>query len=118
MVTSYQIVLVSAIRILPANGAYEPRGISRVVFDVLVRSDFFLDIFSGDFTIPENLGDKSATDGLTAMDGNHGTPAIGVTEEVMAPLDPNEIKTKAPKRLEELGAVKCGNCAHAMTATR
>jgi len=88
------------------------------VFDALVRSDFFLDIFSGDFTIPENLGDMSATDGLAAMDGNHGAPAIGVTEEVMAPLDPNEIKTKAPKRLEELGAVKCGKCAHAMTATR
>ena len=88
------------------------------MFDALVRSDFFLDIFSGDFTIPENLGNESATDGLAAMDGNHGTPAIGVTVEVMAPLDPNEIKTKAPKRLEELGAVKCGNCAHAMTATR
>ena len=72
------------------------------MFDVLVRSDFFLDIFSGDFTIPENLGDKSATDGLAAMDGNHGTPAIGVTEEVMAPLDPNEIKTKATKRLDKL----------------
>ena len=88
------------------------------MFDALVRSDFFLDIFADDFTIPENLGDKSAANGLAAMDGNHGAPAIGVTEEVMASLDPNGIKTKASKRLEELGAVKCGKCAHAMTETR
>ena len=74
------------------------------MFDALVRSDFFLDIFSGDFTIPKNLGDKSATDGLAAMYWNHGTPAIGVTQEVMASLDPNKIKTKATKRLEELSA--------------
>ena len=85
---------------------------------MLVRSDFFLDIFSGDFTIPENLGNESATDGLAAMNGNHGAPAVGVTEKVMAPIDPNEIETKATKCLEELGGVKCGKCAHAMTATR
>ena len=84
----------------------------------LVRSDFFPDVFSGDFTIPENLGNEPASDGLAAMDGNHGTPTVGVTEEVMASLDPNEIKTKATKRLDELVAVKCGKCAHAMTATR
>lgn len=102
----------------PANVTHEPRGVSRVVFDALVRSDFFLDLFSGDFTIPENLGDKSATDGLAAMDRNHGASAVGVTEEMMASLGPNEIKTKATKRLDELGAVKCGKGAHAMTATR
>ena len=89
-----------------------------VVFHALVRSDLFPDIFSGDFTIPENLGEESATDGFAAMDGNHRAPAVGVTEEVMASLDANEIKAKATKRLDKLGAVKCGKCAHAMTATR
>ena len=89
-----------------------------VVFHALVRSDLFPDIFSGDFTIPENLGKESATDGFAAMDGNHCTPAIGVTEEVMASLNANEIKTKATKHLDELGAVKCGKRAHAMTAIR
>ncbi len=72
----------------------------------------------GDFTIPENLSNESATDGFAAMDWNYGTPAIWVTEEVMASLDPNEIKTKATKCRDELGTVKCGKCAHAMTATR
>ena len=62
-----------------ANDAHEPLCVSRVVFNALARSDFFLDIFSGDFTIPENLGNESATDGLATMDGNHGAPAIGVT---------------------------------------
>lgn len=88
------------------------------MFNALVRSDIFPDIFSGDFTIPKNLGNETATDDLAAMDGNNGASAIGVTKEVMAPLDLNEIKTKATKLLEELGAVECGKCAHAMTVTR
>jgi len=88
------------------------------VLHALVRLDFFSDIFPGDFTIPENLGNESTTDGLAAMDWHHGATAVGVTEEMMASIDPNEIKTKATKRLDELGAVKCGKCAHAMTATR
>ena len=89
-----------------------------VVFHALVRSDFFLNIFSGNFTITENLGDESAADGLAAMYGNYGAATVGMTEEVMAPFDPNEIKTEATKRLDELGTVWCGKCAHAMTATR
>ena len=100
------------------NVAHEPRGVSRGVLDALLRSDFLLDIFSGDFTIPNNLGSESATDGLAAMDGNHGAPAVGVTEEVMASLDPNEIKTKATKRLDELSAGECSKCAHAIIAIR
>ena len=62
-----------------ATDAHYPLGLSRLLFNALARSDFFLDIFSGDFTIPENLGNESATDGLATMDGNHGAPAIGVT---------------------------------------
>ncbi len=83
-----------------------------------IRSDLFLDIFPGEFTIPENLGDESAADGLAAMDRNHGASSVGVAEKVMASLDSNKIKTKAAKRLDELDAVKCGKGAHAMTATR
>jgi len=72
----------------------------------LVRSDLFLDVFPGDFTIPENLGEKAATYALAAMDGNHCAPAVGVTEEVVTSLDPNTIKAKATKRLDELDSVQ------------
>ena len=52
------------------------------------------------------------------MDGNHVAPAVGVTEEVVTSLDSNEAKTKATERLDELGAIECRKCAHAMTAIR
>lgn len=60
-----------------------------------VRSEFFPDIFPGALTIPENLGKQSATDGLAAMDGNHGAPPVGMTEEVVTSLDSYQVKTKA-----------------------
>ena len=84
----------------------------------LIPSDFLLNVFPADFTVAENLGEESASDGLTAMNGNHRAPTVGVTEKVVASLDPNEVKTKVTKRFDELGARECRKCAHAMTATR
>jgi hypothetical protein len=84
----------------------------------LVRLDFLLDIFPCDFTIPENLREESAADRFAAMDGNYSATTVGVTQEVVASLDSDEVETKATKRLDELIAVECRKCAHAMTAMR
>jgi hypothetical protein len=65
----------------------------------LDRSDFFLEIFSGDFAIPENPGHESAADSLAAMDRNHGAPAVGVAEEMVTALDSDPLKPEAAKAL-------------------
>ena len=84
----------------------------------VVRSDSVLKFFSGEFTIPENLGEESATDALATVHWHHCAPSVGVTEEVVTSLDPDDFKAKAPKCLDELHAVEGGKRAHAMTATR
>ena len=84
----------------------------------LVRSDFVLNFFSGEFTIPEDLSEKSAADALATVNWHHRASSIGVTEEVVTSLDPDDFKAKASKRLDELNAVEGGKSAHAMTATR
>lgn len=83
-----------------------------------VRLDFSLDIFPLEFAIAKDLREKSAAHGFPAMDGNDGTPAVRMTEKVVASLDPNEFETHAPKRPDELGAVECWENAHAVTAIR
>jgi len=40
------------------------------------------------------------------MDRHHCAPAVGVTEEVVTSLDPDEFKAKATKRLDQLDAVQ------------
>ena len=84
----------------------------------LVHSDFVLNFFSGEFTIPENLCEKSSAYALATVNWYHRAAAVGVPEEVMASLDPDDFKAKTPKRLDELNAVEGGKRAHAMTATR
>ncbi len=84
----------------------------------LVRLDFVQNFFSGEFTIPEDLSEKSAADALATVNWHHRASSIGVTEEVVTSLDPDDFKSKAPKRLDELNAVEGGKSAHAMTATR
>ena len=71
-----------------------------------VRSEFFLDVFSGDLTIPENLGEQTSSDGLATMDRNNSTSAIGVPEEVVTSFDANQVKTQAAKCLDKLRAVE------------
>lgn len=71
-----------------------------------VRSDLFLNVFAGEFRIAKNLGEEATADGLATMDGNDGASAVGVPEEVVAPLDPNDFKTKVAKRPNELGAAE------------
>jgi len=84
----------------------------------LVRSDFVLNFFPGEFTVPENLGEKSATDALATMNGHNRASPVGVTKEVVTSLDPDDFKAKTPKRLDELDTVEGGKSAHTMTATR
>jgi hypothetical protein len=84
----------------------------------LVRSDFVLNFFSGKFTIPENLSEKSSAYALATVNWHHRASSVGVTEEVVTSLDSDDFKAKAPKRLDELNAVEGGKSAHAMTATR
>jgi hypothetical protein len=84
----------------------------------LVRLDFFPDIFPSDFAIPENLREESASDCFATVDWNHSATTVGVTQEVVASLNSDEVETKVTKRLDELGAVECRKCAHAMTAIR
>jgi len=84
----------------------------------LVRSDFVLNFFSGDFTISENLCEKSAADALATVNWHHRASSVGVTEEVVTSLDSNDLKAKTTKRLDELDAVERWESAHAMTATR
>ena len=70
------------------------------------RSDFVLNFVPGDFTIPENLGEDSATDAFAAVDWDNSASSVGVTEEVVTSLDPDDFKVKAPKRLDELDAAE------------
>jgi hypothetical protein len=72
----------------------------------LVRSDFLLKLISGDFAIPKDLSEESATYTFAAMGGHHCAPAVGMTEEVVTSLDPNQIKAKATKCLDKLDAVQ------------
>ncbi len=84
----------------------------------LVRSDFVLNIFSGEFAISEDLGEKSSAHALATVNKNHRASSVGVTEKVVTSLDPDDFKAKAPKRLDELKAIEGGKSAHAMAATR
>ena len=70
------------------------------------RSDFVLNFVPGDFTIPENLCEKSSAYALATVNWYHRAAAVGVPEEVMASLDPDDFKVKAPKRLDELDAAE------------
>ncbi len=85
---------------------------------MMVCSDFFLEVFSCDFAIPENLSKKSATDSLATMNWNHGASAIGMTQKVVASLDSDEIKPEPSKCFDKLDTVDRRKCAHAMTAIR
>ena len=84
----------------------------------LVRSHFSLQFIPGDLAVPKNLRKKSPTDCLAPVDGNNGASAVGMAKEVVAAFDPDEIKPQSSQRLNDLGAVDCGKCTHAMTATR
>lgn len=84
----------------------------------VVRSDLFLQFVPRDLAVSENLSKETAAKRLAAVDGNNGAAAVGMTEEVMAAFDANEIEPKTTQRLEEMCAGDCGKCAHAMTATR
>ena len=81
-------------------------------------SDFALDFFSGDFAIPENLGEESTTYAFATVDRHHRASAVRVTQEVMTSLDSDDLEVKATKRLDELQAVERWKSAHAMTAIR
>jgi hypothetical protein len=99
MLPTHLVHAISTVLISLANVALFGSGTTRTE-QGRVRLDFLLDIFPSDFTIPENLREKSATDGLAAMDWNDGAPAIGVTKEVVASLDSNEVKPKATECLD------------------
>lgn len=86
--------------------------------NLVVRSDFLMQFFPGNLTVPENLGKETTSDYLTPMGGNNGASTVGVAKKMVAPLDSDRLKTQATKRLDELNAAKCGKGAHAMTATR
>jgi hypothetical protein len=77
-----------------------------------------LKFFPRDLAVPENLSKETAANRLATVYGNDGAAAIGMAEEVMASFDANEHEPKATQRFEYLRAGHCGECAHAMTATR
>ena len=85
---------------------------------MLVRSDFLLEFFPGDFAVPENLGKETTADRFAPVDGDNGAPTVGVADEMVTSFDSDQLKTKAAKRPDELDAVQCGKGAHAVTATR
>jgi hypothetical protein len=68
----------------------------------LVRSDFVLKFFSGEFTIPENLCEKSPSYALATVNWHHRASSVGVTKKVVTSLDPDDFKAKVPKRLDDL----------------
>ncbi len=48
---------------------------------------------SFDLAVTEDCGQKAWADGLTGMDGDYSAATVGVTKEVMAPLDPGDFET-------------------------
>jgi len=77
-----------------------------------------LQFVPGEFAIPEDLGQKATTNGLTPVDRNNGASPIGMPQKMVAALDPDNIKPEPSQQLDDLGTTECGHRAHAMTATR
>jgi hypothetical protein len=76
------------------------------------------EILPGQLAVPEDLGQKPAPDRLAAVNGHHGAAAVGVTEEVMAALDPDDAESELPQCRDEADAGYGGKAAHAVTTTR
>jgi hypothetical protein len=77
-----------------------------------------LNFCSGYFTIPQNLGEKTATDCFSAVDGNDGAATIRVTQEMVASLDADHFKAEAAKRFDELNAREQRKTTHDFTVIR
>ena len=102
---------------LPANAGRLSRACERNQ-QAVVRSELLLQFFAHEFAVPENPSKETAANRLAAVDGNNGTAAVGMAEEVMADSNANEIEPKTTQCLEEVRAGDCRKRAHAMTATR
>jgi len=50
-------------------------------------------VFFAQFAIFQNLRQKPASDCFAAMNGNGGTPAVGMAQKIMAALGPYYFKT-------------------------
>ena len=83
-----------------------------------LRSDSSVQFLAGDITIPEYLSKETPTDGLPTVYRDNGASAVRVSEEVVAALDADKIKSEALERPDDLSTLECGKRAHAMTATR
>jgi hypothetical protein len=66
--------------------------------------------------VTEDASEKPATDCFAAMDRNHRTATVGMPEEVVTPLDPDNLETEGAKHFYEPLASQCREIAHCVTA--
>jgi len=70
------------------------------------------EVISLDLAVTEDCGQKAWADGLTGMDRYYRTAAVGVTKEVMAPLDPGDIEASLPQGSDQLSPSDAGEASH------
>jgi len=51
------------------------------------------EVLTGEVTIPKDLRKEARTEGFTRMNGHHGRTAVGMPQIVVAPFDPDHLKT-------------------------
>lgn len=72
-------------------------------------------LVSGDLAVTKDFRNQPGPDRFSGMDRNNGSPAVLVSQEVMAASDPNDLETSPLQRLDEVTPRKARHSAHAAT---
>ena len=80
-----------------------------------LKSEKFQKLVAAEFDIIENASQKTRRDILTAVDGNDGRAAIGMTQEKVTALLPDPLKTELFKNPYEFGSLQNGKFTHRAT---
>jgi len=84
----------------------------------LMRSEYFLEIVPGKFTISQDLSEEPTTDSLTTMYGYDCAPSIEMAHVMMAPPNTDHFETMFPKCLDKLCTGNRRESTHEEMTTR